>query len=147
VGGVAAKSSTAVFALQGDLGAGKTTFTQGFLKGLGSKKRVTSPTFVLMRRHRFGSGSVARAPQKKFKNVFHIDAYRLKKPEHLAALELDVILNEPSNIILIEWPEQAKKFLPKNTVWVKFKYGKKESERTIKITYPAHAAAGKRPKK
>jgi len=147
VGEVAAKSSTAVFALQGDLGAGKTTFTQGFLKGLGSKKRVTSPTFVLMRRHRFGSRSVARASQKKFKNVFHIDAYRLKKPEHLAALELDVILNEPSNIILIEWPEQAKKFLPKNTVWVKFKYGKKESERTIKITYPAHAAAGKRPKK
>jgi len=70
---------------------------------------------------------------KKFKNVFHIDAYRLKKPEHLAALELDVILNEPRNIVLIEWPEQAKKFLPKNTVWINFKYGKKETERTITI--------------
>jgi tRNA threonylcarbamoyladenosine biosynthesis protein TsaE len=127
--GVAAKNGATVFALQGDLGAGKTTFTQGFLKGLGSKKRATSPTFVLMRRHRLSG--------KKFKNVFHIDAYRLKKPEHLATLELDVILNEPGNIVLIEWPEQAKKFLPKNTVWIKFKYGKKENERTVSLTHPA----------
>jgi tRNA threonylcarbamoyladenosine biosynthesis protein TsaE len=129
----AAKNSATVFALQGELGAGKTTFTQGFLKGLGSKKRVTSPTFVLMRRHRLGGG---RGSQKKFKNVFHVDAYRLKKPEHLATLELDGILNESGNIVLIEWPEQAKKFLPKNTVWIKFKYGKKENERSITITRP-----------
>lgn len=128
-----------VFALQGDLGAGKTTFTQGFLKGLGSKKRVTSPTFVLMRRHALGVGRGAGAAQKKFKNVFHIDAYRLKKPEHLAALELDVILSEPVNIVLIEWPEQAKKFLPKHAVWIKFKYGKKENERTVTITRPVAA--------
>lgn len=125
VGGrkTAAENSAEVFALRGDLGAGKTTFTQGFLKGLGSKRRVTSPTFVLMRRHRLGGG----------RNVFHIDAYRLKKPEHLAALDLDGILHEPRNIILIEWPESAKKFLPKNTIWVRFKYGKKENERTITI--------------
>jgi len=115
-----------VFALQGDLGAGKTTFTQGFLKGLGSKKRVTSPTFVLMRRHTLSN--------KKTKNFFHIDAYRLKEPEHLAALELEVILSDPENVILIEWPEQAKKFLPKNTTWLKFKHGKKENERIIAIT-------------
>ena len=131
------------FALQGDLGAGKTTFTQGFLKGLGSKKRVTSPTFVLMRRHRLGAGSAARGAKKKFKNVFHIDAYRLKKPEHLATLELSVILNEPGNIILIEWPEQAKKFLPKNTTWIKFVHGKKENERTITIARPAAALTKK----
>jgi tRNA threonylcarbamoyladenosine biosynthesis protein TsaE len=124
------KRGPAVFALQGDFGAGKTTFTQGFLKGLGSKKRATSPTFVLMRRHGLGSGTRGG---KKFKNVFHIDAYRLKKPEHLAALELDVILNEPGNIVLIEWPEQAKKFLPKHTVWIKFKYGKNENERIVTI--------------
>jgi tRNA threonylcarbamoyladenosine biosynthesis protein TsaE len=128
-GGVTGGKNAAVFALQGDLGAGKTTFTQGFLKGLGSKKQVTSPTFILMRRHTLSN--------KKIKNVFHIDAYRLKRPEHLAALELDVILNEPGNVILIEWPEQAKKFLPKNTTWLKFKYGKKENERVISITRPA----------
>lgn len=130
--GAAGKKCATVFALQGELGAGKTTFVQGFLKGLGSKKRATSPTFVLMRRHALAAGRTGG--QKRFKNVFHIDAYRLKKPEHMAALTLDVILNEPGNILLIEWPEQAKKFLPKNVVWIKFKYGKRENERIIAIT-------------
>ena len=129
------KKCATVFALQGDLGAGKTTFVQGFLKGLGSKKRATSPTFVLMRRHALRARRAGS--QKKFKTVFHIDAYRLKKPEHVAALTLDVILNEPSNILLIEWPERAKKFLPKNMTWIKFKYGKKENERIVAITRPA----------
>jgi tRNA threonylcarbamoyladenosine biosynthesis protein TsaE len=133
-GSAAKKNAATVFALQGELGAGKTTFVQGFLKGLGSKKRATSPTFVLMRRHTLRARRAGG--QKKFKNVFHVDAYRLKKPEHMAALELDVILNEPGNIILIEWPEQAKKFLPKNMTWIKFKYGKKENERMVMITRP-----------
>lgn len=130
------KIGVEVFALQGDLGAGKTTFAQGFLKGLGSKKRATSPTFVLMRRHRLSGSGGTHGGVKKFKNAFHIDAYRLKKPEHLASLELDVIFNEPANIVLIEWPEQAKRFLPKHTTWIKFKYGKKENERTISMTRP-----------
>jgi tRNA threonylcarbamoyladenosine biosynthesis protein TsaE len=127
------QKTATTFALQGPLGAGKTTFVQGFLKGLGSKKRATSPTFVLMRRHKLGGGPAVSVSQKEFKNVFHIDAYRLKKPEHVAALELTVILNEPGNIILIEWPEQAKEFLPKNTTWVMFDHGKKENERIITI--------------
>ncbi len=127
-GAAAVKKRASAFALQGDLGAGKTTFVQGFLKGLGSKKRVTSPTFILMRRHKIQG--------RKIKNVFHIDAYRLKKPEHLAALELDVILNGPHNVVLIEWPEQAKRFLPKDAVRLQFKYGRKENERTIVITRP-----------
>jgi tRNA threonylcarbamoyladenosine biosynthesis protein TsaE len=131
----AGQRTATTFALQGDLGAGKTTFVQGFLKGLGSKKRVTSPTFVLMRRHALGAGAgnTTGAAQKKFKNVFHIDAYRLKKPEHMAALELSVILNEPGNIILIEWPEKAKEFLPKNTTWVMFEHGEGENQRIITI--------------
>lgn len=132
--GATEKNAATVFALQGDLGAGKTTFVQGFLKGLGSKKRATSPTFVLMRRHALRAGRAGS--QKKFKNVFHIDAYRLKKPEHVAVLTLDVVLNKPDNILLIEWPEQVKKFLPKNRTWIKFKYGGKENKRTITITRP-----------
>jgi tRNA threonylcarbamoyladenosine biosynthesis protein TsaE len=125
----ALKGGHAVFALQGELGAGKTTFVQGFVKGLGSKKHVTSPTFVLMRRHGLSG--------KRFSNIFHIDAYRLKNPEHLKALELDVILKDPRNVVLIEWPEQAKKMLPKDATWIKFKYGKKENERIIVVKKPA----------
>jgi tRNA threonylcarbamoyladenosine biosynthesis protein TsaE len=122
-----------VLALQGDLGAGKTTFVQGFLKGLGSKKRAASPTFVLMRRHALSGASKAAQARSKLLNVYHIDAYRLKKPEQMAVLKFDEILAEPSNVVLIEWPERAKKLLPKNTLWLKFIYGKKENERTITI--------------
>lgn len=114
-----------VIALQGDLGAGKTTFVQGFLRGLGSKRRVASPTFVLMRRHALG---------KKLLSAYHIDAYRLKKAQHLSVLGIEEILKEPRNVVLIEWPEKARKFLPKRAVWIKFKHGKKENERTIMIT-------------
>lgn len=118
-----------VIALKGDLGAGKTTFVQGFLKGLGSRARVVSPTFILMRRHKL-SGKIG----KKFANLFHIDAYRLKDPQQFEALNMKDILKDPRNIILIEWPEQAKKILPKNTTRITFEYGKKEHERTITIT-------------
>jgi tRNA threonylcarbamoyladenosine biosynthesis protein TsaE len=122
-----------VLALQGDLGAGKTTFVQGFLKGLGVKSRVTSPTFVLMRRHNV-PGMRGAGKSKKLANVFHIDAYRLKKPAHLAALGLDEILAEPRNVVLIEWPEVAKDILPKKIMILKFEHGKNENERTITIT-------------
>jgi tRNA threonylcarbamoyladenosine biosynthesis protein TsaE len=118
-----------VLALQGDLGAGKTTFVQGFLKGLGSKKRVVSPTFVLMKRHKLSPTQGA----KKFSNVFHIDAYRLKKPQQFEVLGMEEILSDPRNVVLIEWPEQAREFIPKNALWLKFSYGKKENERTITI--------------
>ena len=120
-----------VLALQGDLGAGKTTFVQGFLKGLGSRKRVVSPTFVLMKRHRLSVPGATTG--KKFSNVFHIDAYRLKKPEQFEVLGMSEILGDPRNVVIIEWPEQAKEFIPKNALWLKFKYGKKENERTITI--------------
>ena len=112
-----------VLALQGELGAGKTTFVQGFLKGLGLKKRAQSPTFIIMRRHKIARG--------KFKNIFHIDAYRLKAPKQLASLGFHEILMGSKNVILVEWPERVSKILPKNTAWISFKHTKKEHERTI----------------
>jgi tRNA threonylcarbamoyl adenosine modification protein YjeE len=121
-----------VIALQGDLGAGKTTFVQGLMKGLGSKNRVASPTFILMRRHKLSTGA-ALSKAKTFSNVFHIDAYRLKKPEQFDVLGLEEILKDPKNIVLIEWPEQAKKLIPKSALWIKFEYGEKENERKITI--------------
>ena len=114
-----------VVALQGDLGAGKTTFTQGFFRGLGIKRNPISPTFIIMRHY--------GVPSKRFKNVYHFDAYRLKKAEDVAVLEIDRILADPKNVILIEWPERIKKILPRDTVWLEFKYGKKENERIIRV--------------
>ena len=124
-----ASARAIVVALQGDLGAGKTTFTQGFARGLGLKRRMASPTFIIMRR--FAIPRSAKNPTPKFKNIYHIDAYRLKKLDSLEVLGLKEILPDPKNILLIEWPEKIKKILPKETVWIKFRHGKKENERVI----------------
>lgn len=112
-----------IFALMGDLGTGKTTFAQGFLKGLGVRGRVNSPTFVLMKRFAIRD--------KRFANVYHIDAYRLEKPKELLDLGLREILEDSRNIVLIEWAEKLKRYLPKGTVWVKFSHKKTEKEREI----------------
>ncbi|MDE2018764.1 MAG: tRNA (adenosine(37)-N6)-threonylcarbamoyltransferase complex ATPase subunit type 1 TsaE [Patescibacteria group bacterium] len=128
-------SGATVIALQGDLGAGKTTFTQGFLRGFGIKRRAVSPTFIIMRRYeisrrrRMENGERRTGPH--FKNLYHFDAYRLKKAENLEALEFKLILSNPENLILIEWPERIRKILPKGTIWLKFTHGKKENERRI----------------
>ncbi len=124
-----------VVALTGDLGAGKTTFVQGFARGLGARGRSPSPTFVIMRRRALRKGP--------FKNLFHVDAYRLARPEHLAALEFDRILADPANLVLLEWPERAEGAVPKDAVKVFFVYGKKENERTISIPDARRAGAKK----
>lgn len=115
--------SALVLALSGNLGGGKTTFVQGFMKGAGVKKKITSPTFVLVKTYKL--------QLKVYKKIYHIDCYRLKKSEELLDLGLKEILENPNNIILIEWSEKIKKDLIKNCILIKFKHGKKENERII----------------
>ncbi len=114
-----------VITLRGDLGAGKTTFTQGFFRGLGIRRSPTSPTFVLMRRY-----AMRRAG---FSNVYHIDAYRLSGAAATDALDMDAVLKDPRNIVLVEWPEKIEDILPRDAMRLEFAYGKKENERIIKI--------------
>jgi len=111
-----------VFGLVGELGSGKTTFVQGFFRGLGIK-RAASPTFIIIRR--------TALKNKKFRNVFHVDAYRIKKPKELSVLGFRDILKNPQNIVIIEWAEKIKRILPKKVFWLRFKHGKKENERKI----------------
>jgi len=95
-----------IFALTGELGAGKTTFVQGFAKGFGITEKIISPTFVLIRQHRI--------PKNK-KALYHIDLYRLDSTEDFKQLGLSEILSDRDNIVLIEWAEKLKE-LPKETV-------------------------------
>ncbi len=111
------KDKAIVLALQGDLGSGKTTFVQGLAKSLGIRGRVNSPTFVIL---------------KRFRNFYHFDCYRINKPEEILGLGWQEIISNPKNIVVIEWPEKIKKFLPKDTIYLKFKFIN-ENQREVKI--------------
>jgi len=117
-----------VIGLQGDLGTGKTTFIQGFAKGLGIKHKIISPTFVIMRIYRPG-------PKNNF-YLHHLDAYRISKQKELLALNFKQIISNPKNIIIVEWADKIKKLLPKKIILISFKYGKEKNERVIEFRIP-----------
>lgn len=112
-----------VFALSGELGAGKTTFAQGFIAGLGIKKRATSPTFIIFRRYAIRN--------LRFDNVYHVDAYRIRAPREILAIGFREIVRDPRAIVLIEWPERIKGFLPWGAVCLRFFHGENHNERRI----------------
>jgi len=99
-----------IFCLKGDLGAGKTVFTQGFAKGLGYEGRVTSPTFTLMNEYVGG-----RLP------LYHFDLYRLEGGEE----DMESIGYEDyfygNGVALVEWAELAGDAIPPNAIWIKIK--------------------------
>lgn len=115
-----------IFALQGNLGAGKTTFIQGVAKALKIKNKILSPTFVIMKDFDIKSN-------KNFKKLYHLDCYRFDSPDEINTLNFKQIIKNPENLIFIEWPEKIKSFIPKNTLWIKFKVaGKNQREIIIK---------------
>jgi tRNA threonylcarbamoyladenosine biosynthesis protein TsaE len=116
--------SAKVVCLNGDLGGGKTTFLQGFAKGLCTKEKILSPTFVILKR--FGlKGS--------YKNFYHMDCYRLQGVKDLPLLGFKSILKDPRNIIAIEWAKNIKSALPKDSIVLEFDFlGKKERRITLK---------------
>lgn len=95
-----------VICLSGDLGAGKTTFTQGIAKGWGSLERATSPTFVLAKYYSRPDGG----------KMSHLDAYRLL--DALEAEDLDLELMMDNGPFIIEWPERIRSALPQLHLWV-----------------------------
>lgn len=104
-----------VIALEGELGAGKTTFVQGFAKILGVKVKVKSPTFVLMKKYPFFT--ISR--KLKTKNyLYHLDCYRARDHRDLLTLDLRSLFKSSNNIVLIEWPERVVKILPKKLIRV-----------------------------
>lgn len=102
----------AVIALLGPLGAGKTTFVQGFAQGLGIKEKITSPTFILVKEY-----TIPHHPQGK---LFHIDLYRLENKTEIKNLGLEEIWDQSANIVLIEWAEKLEN-LPAQTITMQIK--------------------------
>jgi len=96
--------------LQGDLGAGKTTFVQGVAAGWGARDEVSSPTFVLV--------NVYRGTDER--KLFHLDTYRIESPAEAEELDLDAMLAQGP--LLIEWPERIQSVLPAQTLWVTLEY-------------------------
>ncbi len=116
-----------VIALSGNLGAGKTTFVQGFARALGIKEPIQSPTYILMK--------VYALRKKYLKHFVHIDAYRIEHQKEFEHLGLGDLIADKDAVILIEWPERVKKILPNDTLWISFEHGKKSNERMIQIKY------------
>jgi tRNA threonylcarbamoyladenosine biosynthesis protein TsaE len=106
-------SSTAtIVTLSGELGAGKTTFTQGLAAALGVKEPVTSPTFVIEK--------IYGLDNQVFERLIHIDAYRLKGAEELKVLGFDELLADEGSLVLIEWPEKILAAVPESATRIRF---------------------------
>lgn len=106
-----------VIGLIGELGAGKTTFIKFFLRALGVKSRITSPTFIFSRRYQ--------------KNIWHFDVYRLSSPAGARAIGLTEAMIYPTNLVVIEWADRVKGILPRGTIWVELRHSQKPNERHL----------------
>lgn len=117
------KRRTVVVGLSGDLGSGKTTFSQTIAKELGINEIVTSPTFIIQKTY--------KTTDCDFLNFVHIDAYRLDNSEELLTLGFQKLLAQENNLVFIEWPEKVSKILPEDTEYLYFTFIN-EQERLIK---------------
>ncbi len=120
------KNKAVIVGLFGDLGSGKTTFVQSVAKVLKIENHITSPTFVIQKRYGVGLHGF------DFKNLIHIDAYRLGSGKELLTLGWEEIVNDSKNIIFIEWPEKVADILIMDIEKIYFKF---INEETREISY------------
>ena len=116
--GAAAEAGT-VLCLVGDLGVGKTLFTQGFARGLGVTGEVTSPTFALMNQY------CGRLP------VTHFDLYRLEREDELDEIGFYEYAEPSGGVVLIEWADKFPDALPEPHIRLEIERGEAENERRL----------------
>ena len=97
-----------IVGLYGNLGSGKTTFTQMIAREMGIKENITSPTFVIEK--------IYETKHPYFARLIHIDAYRLNGGRELQVLNFEKIVENKNNLIIIEWPENVIDILPENHI-------------------------------
>ncbi len=115
--------------LVGDLGAGKTTFAQGFATGLGIAESVTSPTFTLVRQY-----PVVNGPRASIRTLFHADLYRLdSNPADIADLGLGELV-EDAGVALVEWGDTGEAVLGRGSLGVELvPYGASDEQRLVTV--------------
>lgn len=113
-----------VVCLHGDLGAGKTTLVCELAKLFGIQQSIQSPTFVILKNYPLGN--------QLFKNLIHIDAYRLHNETELEKLNWQTYLEKPDNLICIEWSENIPKCIPENHIDIYISHLDQQT-RTIEI--------------
>ena len=122
-----------VLALEGDLGGGKTTFTQGFARALHIDEPVRSPTFLIMKTFPLENINV-------FTRLVHIDAYRIESDQEMRTLGWDDFVKDSRTIIVVEWADKIQDLLPDNRIDIKFTFIV-ENTRSISIKNPAKGKA------
>lgn len=120
-----------VIALGGPLGAGKTVFVKGFARALGIRRRLPSPSFILIRRYPLR--------HRRYRNLFHVDAYRLRTANRrtLAAVGLPEALLRPENLFLIEWADRLHRALPRPYLAIRFATPRRAARTTRILTFRA----------
>ena len=111
VDGRGAKGAATVLALHGELGAGKTAFTQTLAGLLGVNNYVTSPTFVIMRLYPIGAHNF-------FRQLVHIDAYRISSLDEIDVIGFADLVCDPTNLICIEWASRIAEALPDDALHI-----------------------------
>ena len=105
------KEKTAtVVGLYGDLGSGKTAFTQFVAEAFGVKEEVTSPTFIIEKIYNLPAGRQEQIAS--FSTFVHVDAYRLDNGDDLKKIGFEKVLKNPDTLVFIEWPERVLEILP-----------------------------------
>ena len=136
------KNGATMVCLYGDLGTGKTTFSQFIGKELGIKRKINSPTFVIMKKYNLRTSpqpSPDKGEGRNLKYFVHIDAYRLKNEKELEVLGWSELISNKENLIFIEWPEKIIKAIPKKHHKIHIshlpagRHGTKEGHRKFKI--------------
>lgn len=117
-----------IFALYGDLGSGKTTFVQGLARGLGIQRRIISPSFIIVRSYKISF----KIQDVRFKNFYHVDLYRIGDEKEVIDLGLMELVNNPENLVAIEWPDKIENVLPDKRINVYFEF---IEENKRKITF------------